>query len=74
MPYRTILAAIATVLFVAACARTEAVYLKNSGTGQVVQCGPYDNRSLKSAATAVREAQCIQDYKEQGFARVPYAS
>ena len=54
-----------------ACTTTEPVYLRHQKTGQVVQCGPYDGRPIQSSASAVREAQCINDYKEQGFVRIP---
>jgi hypothetical protein len=61
---------IALGLFLAACS-TDPVYLKNTGTGAMVQCGPYDNRGLQSAASALRESQCISDYQRQGYERVP---
>jgi uncharacterized lipoprotein YajG len=54
----------------AGCEQTEPVLMRDP-SGRVVQCGPYDNRAMISAAFAFREAQCIQDYKEQGFVRVP---
>ncbi len=67
---------ILTVLAVglAGCVTTDPVYMKNPNTGQVVQCGPYDNRALNSMASAQRESQCIQDYKEQGFVRSPFSN
>ena len=55
------------VLAVGAC--TDAVMLRHPDTGRTAKCGPYlwdDTVSL-----AMREAQCIQDFKEQGFVRVP---
>jgi hypothetical protein len=53
------------VLGLAAC--TGAVKMQHPATGKVVACGPY------SADTNApwRESQCIQDYKEQGYVRVP---
>lgn len=53
----------------AACQTTNPVLMVNPKTGQTAQCGPYDNRPLNSAAAAMRESQCIMDYKEQGFVR-----
>lgn len=48
-------------------------YLKNEKTGVVVQCGSKHPHSFTESAEQQREAQCIQDYKEQGFGRVPGA-
>ncbi len=62
---------IALLVVLAGCTMTEPVYMKNLQTGLVVKCGPYDGRPLQSLASAQRESQCIQDYKEQGFVRVP---
>ena len=64
------------ILVVGCGTQTEPVYLKNSSTGEVVQCGPYGNDpsiygTNVPQAVAMREAQCIRDYKEQGFVRVP---
>ena len=56
--------------FLAACT-TAPVYLKHMETGQVVTCGPYDNRPLQAASSAYRESQCITDYQRQGFERTP---
>lgn len=38
-------------------------------TGAKAQCGPYGNNALRANANALREAQCIQNYKEQGYVR-----
>ena len=46
-------------------------YLKNPTTGQVVTCGTRHPYTVVESAVEKREAQCIQDYKEQGFVRVP---
>ena len=46
-------------------------HLKNEKAGQVVNCGGMHAVTLVEAAVEQREAQCIQDYKEQGFVRVP---
>jgi hypothetical protein len=65
---RTII--IALGLFLAACS-TDPVYLKNTGTGAVVQCGPYATRGPSSTNAAWQESQCISDYQRQGYERVP---
>ena len=59
-------ALLATVVALGAC--TEAVILRHPETGNTVKCGPY---SESSVANSMREVQCIQDYKEQGYMRVP---
>lgn len=53
-----------SVLLVAAC--TSPITMRNPQTGAVAQCGPYAN----TWTTEVREAQCIRDFKEQGYVRV----
>jgi hypothetical protein len=67
------LAAIATVICVLAvltgCANSR-TYLKNPATGEVVKCGSLHPVTLAEWAVQNREAQCITDYKEQGFVRV----
>lgn len=50
---------------------TQTVYMKHPATGKTVQCGPYRSTGIPAMAGAMREAQCIQDYKEQGYVRVP---
>lgn len=49
---------------------TAPVMMRNSD-GVTVQCGPYNSAGLPGLSAGRREAQCIQDYKEQGFVRVP---
>lgn len=66
MRYATIL------LFVvaAACARqTTPIVMKHPETGKIVQCGPYPASGIGSIGTPDREAQCIRDYKGQGYVR-----
>ena len=62
-------------LLLVGCASVEAAYLKHPQTGQVVQCGPYTYVILRASgepeAAAARQRQCIEDYKEQRFVRVP---
>jgi hypothetical protein len=63
--------AIVMMLGLAACSQTIPVYMKNLSTGKIAQCGPYKNNDLNATAAAMHEKQCIEDYKEQGFVRVP---
>lgn len=56
------------VLLVAAC--TSPVMMRNPQTGATAQCGPYSNTGIVAASSAQREAQCIRDFKEQGYVRV----
>lgn len=57
-------------LLLTACASTEVVVLKHTGTGQTVQCGPYQYNNYSAGAAALREIQCIQDYQRQGYERL----
>ncbi len=67
-PYLAIVAA----LPLAACTSTEGVHLKHPETGQTVQCGPYSYaESGEAEPAALRQNQCIEDYKEQGYQRSP---
>ncbi len=47
------------------------VYLKNPQTGAVVKCGSLHGTSWFENNVEDRETQCINDYKEQGYLRVP---
>lgn len=66
---RTLL--VLALLGLAGC--TDAINLRNPVTGQTVQCGPYYTGLDGGIGKGIpaREAQCIADYKEQGFIRVP---
>jgi hypothetical protein len=64
--------AICLTLLLAACADST-TYLKNEKTGQVVTCGGTHAVTIMESAVVKREAQCIEDYKSQGFVRVPSA-
>ena len=57
-------------LLLGGCANST-TYLKNEKTGEVVTCGGTHAVTLAEGAIQAREAQCIQDYKERGFVRVP---
>jgi hypothetical protein len=49
----------------------ETVYLRNSTTGQVVACGPYQTTEPSGSTSASVERKCIEDYQGQGFVQVP---
>jgi hypothetical protein len=44
----------------------DSVAMRNPNTGEMTKCGPYFGNAYANAA---REAQCVRDYKEQGFVR-----
>lgn len=46
-------------------------YLKNPKNGEIVTCGGEHPITVMEFAVKDREAKCIDDYKEQGFIRVP---
>lgn len=58
------------LLLLVACQTTQPIYLQNPVTGQRVQCGPYDGSGIQASASVVRESQCVQDFKEQGYVRL----
>jgi hypothetical protein len=64
----TVIVASAMMALVA-CANSK-TYLKNPATGEVVKCGSVHPVTLAEWAVQNREAQCIKDYKEQGYVRV----
>jgi len=59
------------VIVLAAGCTDSTTYLKNDKTGEVVKCGGLHAVTLAEWAIQKREAQCIQDYKERGYVRVP---
>jgi hypothetical protein len=67
-----ILAAVAA-FSLAACGPA-AVHLRNPATGQTTQCGPYNvvGQGPNAAdAAAMEQSRCLDDYRVQGFERVP---
>ena len=48
----------------------ESVMLRHPQTGNTVECGPYDEKSLTAEMTASKRDACIQDYERQGYERV----
>jgi hypothetical protein len=61
---------LAVVLVLGGC-QTTPVTMVQSQTGKTAQCGPYYTGLDGGIGKGVpaREAQCIQDYKEQGYVR-----
>jgi hypothetical protein len=59
-----------TVLALGACTNSK-TYMKNPKTGDVITCGGLHPYTVVESAVQRREAQCIQDYKDQGFVRIP---
>jgi hypothetical protein len=57
-------------LVLAGCADST-TYFKNMRTGEVVKCGSTHRMTLAEDEVERSDAQCIQDYKDQGFIRVP---
>jgi len=60
--------------FLFSACSTDLIYLKNKETGEVVHCGGHFvglDKDFKIEGIAQEESQCIKDYKEQGFVRVP---
>jgi len=49
---------------------SSAVYMQHAKTGQVVKCGPYP-QGVSAAGSALREIKCVDDFKQQGFRRIP---
>lgn len=54
------------ILTVGAC--SSGIQMHNPTTGATATCGPYSMVGGGYSA-AVREAQCVRDYKEQGYVR-----
>ena len=64
--------ALSTITLTGCLGMTAPVYLQHSTTTDMVVCGPYPRDDpIAGTSTALREAQCIQDYKRQGYERVP---
>lgn len=65
------LAAVLTVAWALAACSTAPIRLQHPETKQTVQCGPYPAVGTGAIATGQREAQCINDFKQQGYVRLP---
>ncbi len=60
-----------TATLLGACGvQTDAVYLRHPD-GRLTHCGPYSTLAGQSEGAAVMERGCIEDYRAQGFVRVP---
>ena len=53
------------VMALAGC--TSPVEMRHPETGAIIRCGPY---AIGEIGEARREAQCINDFKEQGYVRM----
>ena len=65
---------IALTFLIAACTTSEFVYLKNLETGETLKCGPYTMYGVGTGAISatLRELRyCIDNFKTQGYVRVP---
>ena len=65
---------VALTFLIAACTTSEFVYLKNLETGETLKCGPYTmyGGGTGAISAALRELRyCIDDFKTQGYVRVP---
>ena len=69
--YYPLMRKILALMFLLTSCQTDAVILQNPQTGKTAQCGPYYTGLDGGIGKGIpaREAQCIQDYKEQGFVR-----
>jgi hypothetical protein len=56
------------VFLVGCAAQSQPVVMVNSA-GRLVQCGPYSLHGMVATSSAIREQQCIEDYKQQGYVR-----
>ena len=59
------------LLPLAACATVKEVRLQHPDTGKIVVCEGKSGLNSRKYPTAVNEQRgCIQDFKEQGYARI----
>ena len=51
---------------------TDTIYLKNPATGATATCGGHSLFfPIYATVASSHDQECVQDYKEQGFVRVP---
>ena len=63
------------VSLVALPACTEAIHLRNPATGQVATCGNHPLAfPVYATIASTHDQECVRDFKEQGFVRVPGAN
>jgi hypothetical protein len=59
------------LLALGACS-TDIIYMKNPATGQTATCGGHPLAfPIYATVAASHDGECVQDYKEQGYVRVP---
>ncbi len=56
-------------LFLVGCAAQSVPVVMVHKDGRSAQCGPYSLHGLVANSSAIREQQCIEDYKQQGYVR-----
>ncbi len=66
------LALLGAILALSGCLSSRPIIMRNTATGQTVDCGSQDETWLWSVATAPgREESCVHDYQVQGWVRSP---
>jgi hypothetical protein len=51
---------------------TETIHMRNPVTGQVAECGGHPLAfPIYATIASTHDAECVRDYKEQGFVRSP---
>lgn len=59
------------ILLVALTGCTETIYMKNRATGEVAVCGDHSLAfPIYATIASTHDRECVQDYKDQGYARV----
>jgi hypothetical protein len=72
MECRDIRAFTIVVLMLTLAACTSGIRLRNPQTGDTASCGPYMLEGLgQPASVGERESRCLDDFRRQGFVRVP---
>jgi hypothetical protein len=65
--------ALVALLALSACT-TETIYMKNPRTGEVATCGSHPLAfPIYATVAAAHDEDCVNDYKAQGFVRVPHS-
>ena len=58
-------------LFALAACTTETIYMKKQATGEAATCGAHPLAlPIYAMIAATHDQECVQNYKDQGFARV----
>ena len=62
---------LAVAALIAGCA-TETIYMKNRTTGEIAKCGGHSLAfPIYATVASTHYEDCVNDYKEQGYFRVP---